>query len=158
MMVELPGAACRFDDLSPGDFFMFRRDEPEFGLCVSLDHIKSAIIFSYSQQYHSPLWLAVGGLPVDVLISLPQAVLRSNLSSVAFDISSNSSGIISANGDIYIRARASHTSSFTFNMRTGESAQLKHDAAAITYSEWRIGLLIDDQFDPIFQFRSQPQQ
>ena len=155
MMIELPGAASSFDDLPPGSFLMFQRTKPEFGLCVSVDHIKSAIIFSYSERHHSPLWLAAGGLPNDVLISLPQAVVRSNLSSVsAFDGNSDVGGIISADGEVYIRAKESITNSFTFNMRTGEKARLRHDAAAVTFSEWRVGLLIGDHFDPIFEFQS----
>jgi hypothetical protein len=155
MLIELPGAASRFDDLEPGSFFMFQRTKPEFGLCVSVDHIKSAVIFSYSEQHHAPLWLAVGGLPNDVLINLPHAVVRSDLSSVAvFDRNTDSGGLISADGEVYIRAKESFTSHFTFNMKTGERARLRHDASTITFSQWRVGLLIGEHFDPIFEFQS----
>ena len=157
-MIELPGEACRFDDLSPGDFFMFRWNEPEFGLCVSFNNTKSAIVFSYSPQYQSRSWLAVGGVPFDVLISFPHAVLRTDLPSAVFDAVSDSSGIISTNGSVYIRAKANITHSVTFDLRTGEAVQLKQDAAAITYSDWRIGVLVDGKFEQIFHSRSQSRQ
>src|SRR5689334_10817281 len=112
MLLELPGLAVGFDDLPPGGFFMIPGATPEFGLCVSFDGTRSAIMFSYSERHDSPLWLSIGGFLEPAVISLPTAVVRSNLSSASVFIGRpDIGGIISADGEVYIRARESRTNS-----------------------------------------------
>src|SRR5882762_4184960 len=98
MNLDFPGIASSFDDLPLGGFFMFKRTEPEFGLCVLAGQTKSAIIFSRSEKAHAPLWLAVGGLPHDTLISFPQATMRTELSSMSDDDKQFTSGAVVSAG------------------------------------------------------------
>jgi hypothetical protein len=152
MDFEFPGIASSFDDLPLGGFFMTTRREREFGLCVSDGQRKSAVMFSYSERYHTPVWLAVGGLPNDTLISFPQAIVRTELSSLCDDDNQVPGAIVSAGGEFYMRARVSLADYYTFNLRTGVMARPSNDAKAIAFSRWNVGLLIDRHFDAIFTF------
>jgi hypothetical protein len=153
MHLDFPGIASSFDDLPVGGFFMVKRRTPEFGLCVSDGQTKSAIIFSYSEKHHAPLWLAAGGFPNDILISFPQATMRTELSSVSDDDNQSASGaVVSAGGEFYMRARKSLGNYYTFNLRTGTMESPSDDAKALAFSKWQVGLLVDHHFDPIFTF------
>ncbi len=153
MNLDFPGIASDFDDVPLGGFFMFKRTVPEFGLCVSVGQMKSAIIFSRSEKLGVPLWLAAGGLPNDALVRLPRATLRAELSSIVEDDRQALSGaVVSAGGKFYLRARQSISSYFTFNLQTGAMEDPPYAAKSIAFSRWQVGLPSERGFDLIFSF------
>ncbi|WGR93508.1 hypothetical protein MTX26_27740 [Bradyrhizobium sp. ISRA443] len=154
MDIDLPGVGCGFDDLPLGGFFMARRSEPVFGMCVTDGHTKSAIVFS-SEKHGRPVSLAVGGLPNDLIVSFPRAVMRGDLSSIA-DNQSVPGAIISAAGEFYMRAYLNLGDYYTFNVRSGALERPPAHARALVFAGWRVGFLTDGKFDPIFTFPFQP--
>jgi hypothetical protein len=150
MDVDFPATAASFNDLPPGGFFMLNRRRPEYGLCVSDGNTNRAIIFSRSEQ-DAPLFLTGGPLN-DTLISYRDAVIRPDLHSVLFTKSDGMDGaIISASGNFYLRV-LENLGYRTFNIRTGNLEAPNEDAKSFILTRWQVGLVIDEQFVPVFTF------
>jgi hypothetical protein len=104
MQVEVAGNALRFDELTPGSFFMFERAKREFGICVSDGQRLSAIIVSRPERPDGNMpWLAIGGLPQDSVASFETATLRAKAADITSD-TGRYGNLISAGGAFYMRA------------------------------------------------------
>jgi hypothetical protein len=153
MDVQIRGCAARFADLQPGSFFCALRAEPLFGLCVSDGATKGALVFSVAPNQNGIPWLADRGLPSDVLVKFPAAVLKAQLSSVAAASGSPPYGAIISNGEDYlIRASSGLGYTATFNVSTGMLAEPSNHSASIVFQQWQIGHYEHHEFEPLFTF------
>jgi hypothetical protein len=110
-----------------------------------------AIIFSRSEHL-APLFLTHGAL-IDTLISFPRAVIRLDLHSALIQESDGTDGaIISVSGNFYLRVQDDFPNYRTFNVQTGNLEAPNKEAKSVILTRWQVGLMIDEQFDPIFVF------
>lgn len=131
---------------------MFDRINREFGICVTVDQKRCAIVLSTPEgpNGHMP-WLALGGLPHDAVVHLPAAILRASQSDIGRDASRYGS-LISAAGRFYIRVGHSMGNYYTFNVETGQQEPLPQGKMGLAYSRWQVGVIVDDRFEVIFSY------
>lgn len=152
MKLELPGIAMAFDDLPIGSFFMFEQAKRKFGICVLDGQKRAAIILSTPERPDGRMpWLALGGLPQGVVVCFPTAILRANYSDIDNNIGQYGR-LISAGGKVYMRVSDNMGGDRTFNVETGRLENWSEGEMAIAYANWRLGILTDTKFDPIFSF------
>jgi hypothetical protein len=154
MNVEVPGVPLGFNELTVGSFFMFERSRREYGICVSDDgQRKAAVILSTTDggRLGRLPWLAVGGLPQDAVVFFPSAVLRASQLDITADLGQLGT-LITAGDAFYISVSDTMGGYRTFNVATGQLEALPQGRIASGYSRWRVGIMVDDNFETIFSF------
>lgn len=152
MKVDFNGVTTNFDSIPLGGFFMFDLSRGgSFGICVAVaDNKRAAISLPTSTSREKRLgWLQVGGLN-QTFIHFPGAVLRPVLTSVAEAGSSAGSVLICAGQKRFIRGYENDHYR-TFNVETGLVEELSpHDV--VYFTQWNVGLLVDQSFEEIYRF------